>query len=97
MPRRVNQQTGVSLPMRLLLAIMAAVVALGVFPLGSIAPPPAAAQDASGEEVIVVLEDGEDPVAAAQAMGVDVKHICRHVFNGFAGTQRPESDAMAGC
>jgi subtilisin len=95
MPRRVNQQTGVSLPMRLLLAIMAAVVALGVFPVGPIAPPPpAAAQDASGEEVIVVLEDGEDPVAAAQAMGVDVKHIYRHVFNGFAGTQRPESDAM---
>jgi subtilisin len=75
---------------------MAAVVAFGVLPIGSIAPaPPVAAQGSSGEEVIVVLDDGEDPVAAAQAMGVDVKHVYRHVFTGFAGTLLPGTDTTA--
>lgn len=92
---RVNEQSGISLPLRLLLALMAAVVALSVLPIGSTIPSPTAqAQGTSGEEVIVVLEDGEDPVAAAQAMGVDVRHIYRHVFNGFAGTLQPTSDSV---
>jgi subtilisin family serine protease len=89
----MNQQSGVSVPMRLLLAVMAAVVTVGVLPIGLTMPPmPAAAQETAGEEVIVVLDDGEDPVAAAQAMGVEVEHIYRHVFNGFAGTLLPPSE-----
>lgn len=81
--------------MRLLLAVMALVVAFGELPFASVAPvPPAVAQEAVGEDVIVVLEEGEDPVAAARAMGVEVEHIYRHVFNGFAGTLLPATDSV---
>jgi subtilisin family serine protease len=45
---------------------------------------------ASGEEVIVVLEDGADPVAAAQELGVEPTHIYEDVFTGFAATM-PEA------
>lgn len=49
---------------------------------------------AVGSEVIIVLAAGEDPQAAAEAMGVDVTHIYTHVFNGFAGIVRePTADA----
>jgi subtilisin family serine protease len=39
----------------------------------------------AGSEVIIVLDDGEDPQAAADAMGVDITHIYTNVFTGFAG------------
>ena len=38
------------------------------------------------DNVIVVLEDGADPLAAAAEMGVTVTHVYRHVFTGFAGS-----------
>jgi subtilisin family serine protease len=63
-----------------MLAVLVAVTAL---PASSAAP--AVAQESRGEEVIVVLDDGADPVAAAREMGVEVTHIYRHVFTGFAG------------
>ncbi len=44
----------------------------------------------AGSEVIVVLDDSEDPQAAADAMGVDVTHIYTHVFSGFAGVVREQ-------
>ena len=44
----------------------------------------------AGSDVIVVLDDSEDPQAAADAMGVDVTHIYTHVFTGFAGVVREQ-------
>lgn len=83
----MNAQFGLPLPMRLLLAVMAAVVGFGVLPVGSDSSAPAAnAQEATGEEVIVVLEKGEDPVAVAAELGVELTHVYEEVFTGFAGT-----------
>jgi subtilisin family serine protease len=67
---------------RALQALLAIAFVIGTLPLAS-----AAAQEtpAPGSEVIVVLEDGADPVAAARDMGVEVTHIYRHVFTGFSG------------
>ena len=82
----------VSLLKRITLTFLAIVIALTAVPL----VPPAEAQDdpaiAAGSEVIVVLADGEDPVAAARDMGVAVSHIYRHVFNGFSGTVLPGAE-----
>ncbi len=41
---------------------------------------------ATGEEVIVVLEDGADPLAAARELGVEPTHIYKDVITGFAAT-----------
>lgn len=70
--------------MRLLLAMMAAIVGFGVLPVASDAP--ASAQEAGGEEVIVILDEGEDPVAVAAELGVELTHVYEEVFTGFAGT-----------
>jgi subtilisin family serine protease len=85
-----------SRPLRVFLALLALAVAASAFPLFAAAPvPPAAAQESGGEDVIVVLEDGADPVAAAREMGVDVTHIYRHVFTGFAGVMPAEAVGAA--
>jgi subtilisin family serine protease len=89
---RVTEQTGVSLPARLMLAIMAAVVAFGVLPIALGSPAlTASAQEREDEEVIVVLDDGEDPIAVAEELGVDVTHVYEAVFTGFAGTLPAEA------
>src|SRR5215218_2632853 len=68
--------------------MLAAIVAMSALPIGSIAPAPSvAAQEdapASGEEVIVVLEEGADPVAAAHELGVEPTHVYDEIFTGFA-------------
>jgi subtilisin family serine protease len=80
----------VSWPTRVVLAVLAAVVALSTLSSGSFAPAlSGAAQEeapASGEEVIVVLEEGADPVATAQELGVEPTHIYEDIFTGFAAT-----------
>lgn len=50
-----------------------------------------APQVADETEVIVVLEDDEDPLAVARELGVKVTHVYRHVFTGFAGTMPAET------
>jgi subtilisin family serine protease len=83
----LTKQSGMPLPTRLLLAVMAAVVGFGVLPVGSDAPVPVAnAQEAGGEEVIVVLDEGDDPVVVAEELGVELTHVYDEVFTGFAGT-----------
>ena len=57
--------------------------------------PPSEEAPASGEEVIVVLEDGADPVAAAQALGVEPTHIYDEIFSGFAATMPASAVAEA--
>ena len=57
--------------------------------------PPSEEAPASGEEVIVVLEDGADPVAAAQALGVEPTHIYDEIFTGFAATMPASAVAEA--
>src|SRR5829696_8644507 len=72
-----------------MLAVLAALVAASALPSGSIAPAlSSAAQEspANGEEVIVVLEDGVDPIATAQELGVEPTQISDEVFTGFAAT-----------
>jgi subtilisin len=75
--------------------LLAIVFALSAIPLSSSAAT-AQAQEAeppvAGSQVIVVLDDGDDPVAAAQDMGIAVTHIYRHVFTGFSGTVLPGSE-----
>lgn len=96
---RLNQQQRTSLPARSLLAMLAVLLALSALPAGSAAPATrvAAQQSPAGEdeEVIVILEKGADPVAAAREMGVDITHIYRHVFTGFSGTIPAEALAVA--
>lgn len=90
--------TWATLPFRALLALMVMVIAASAFPLAVEVPDAGAADEtppAIGSEIIVVLEKGDDPRAAAAAMGVEVKHIYRHVFNGFAGTVTGEAPVTA--
>jgi subtilisin family serine protease len=93
---RVTASQWPSWPARALLVILAALVALGAIPSASPAAQPAAAQETPGEEVIVVLADGEDPIAAAHQMGVtEITHVYRHVFTGFSGFMPASAVAMA--
>lgn len=92
MTERKTESPWVTLPLRVLLSSMALAIALNTIPLASLAPVARAQEEdtpAVGSEVIVVLEEGEDPVAAAREMNIEVKHIYRHVFTGFAGTVLP--------
>jgi subtilisin len=103
----LTERTWASWPTRVVLAVLAAVVALSALPIGSSAPliavaaqdevpdeqtrsdedvPPNEEAPTSGEEVIVVLEEGADPVATAQELGVEPTHIYEDVFTGFAAT-----------
>lgn len=79
---------GPSRRFRALMAVLALVFTVTALPLVTMSPPALAQEESltTGEEIIVVLNDGDDPLAAAQAMGVEVKHVYRHVFTGFAGT-----------
>ena len=80
--------------MRILLLLLACVVALNALPAFSadqttratLRPHDATRGSSGANDVIVVLDDGADPVAAAAVMGVTVTHVYRHVFMGFAGT-----------
>ncbi|MCC7021943.1 MAG: S8 family serine peptidase [Thermomicrobiales bacterium] len=72
-----------SITTRALQALLAIAFVIGTLPLAATAS--AQETPAPGSEVIVVLEDGADPVAAARDMGVEVTHIYRHVFTGFSG------------
>lgn len=89
---------GFSMPMRLLLVLVLTIIASSAIPAASTPIQARAAKRVTVEdrvsmaaepettEVIVVLEDGADPLAAAAEMGVEVTHVYRHVFTGFAGT-----------
>jgi subtilisin family serine protease len=72
------------------MAVLALAFVVTALPLATLSPPALAQTQeetlTTGEEIIVVLNDGDDPFAAAQAMGVEVKHVYKHVFTGFAGT-----------
>jgi len=82
----------------MVLALMAFLLVTSLLPfalLGGVAAQETISTDGEslppvGSEVIVVLADGEDPQAAADAMGVDVTYIYTHVFNGFAGIVRDQ-------
>jgi subtilisin family serine protease len=63
----------------LIVAVVVALV-LGALPAATPTTGLAAAQD-----VIVVLDPGVDPEAAARDMGVKPTFVYHHVFNGFAG------------
>ena len=56
---------------------------------------PAENPPVSGEEVIVVLEDGADPLAAARELGVEPTHIFEDVITGFSATLSPAALAEA--
>lgn len=81
---------GPSRRFRALMAVLALAFTVTALPLATISPPALAQTQeeplTTGEEIIVVLNDGDDPLAAAQALGVEVKHVYKHVFTGFAGT-----------
>jgi subtilisin family serine protease len=91
-------KTGLRWPTRIVLALMAFLLATSLLPLallGEVAAQETTSTDGEalppvGSEVIIVLDDSEDPQAAADAMGVDVTHIYTHVFNGFAGVVREQ-------
>jgi subtilisin family serine protease len=90
-----SSRSWASWPIRVLLLTLIFAVGLSTLPLGAAdLASPVQAQSA-GEEVIVVLDDGVDPAAAARSMGVEVKHIYRHVFNGFAGVMTPSEIGVA--
>ncbi|MCA9861519.1 MAG: hypothetical protein KC432_00800, partial [Thermomicrobiales bacterium] len=97
MSKRADLKTGLQWPTRMVLALMAFLLATSLLPLalsGDVSAQDTTGSDselpAAGNEVIVVLDKGEDPQAAADAMGVEVTHIYTHVFNGFAGTVREQ-------
>jgi subtilisin len=81
------------------LVVLTAIVGMSALPIESVAPVlSVAAQEeapASGEEVIVVLEDDADPIVAAQELGVEPTHIYDGVFNGFAATMPAAAVAEA--
>ena len=80
---------------RLLLVVLSLLIAFGLVAGEAVVT---VAADDGGQamaEVIVVLEPGVDPVAAAQEMGVNVTHIYRHVFSGFSGLIPQSSVAAA--
>lgn len=93
-----TRSTWATLPYRALLILMALVITVSALPLSALGQETPSADEetpAIGSEIIVVLEDGEDPRASAAAMGVEVKHIYRHVFTGFAGTVTGEAPVTA--
>ena len=104
MSNRDELKNGLPWPTRLALALMTLVLVASLLPLGFLGD--AIAQDATGtdseplppagSEVIIVLAEGEDPQAAADALGVDVTHIYTHVFNGFAGIVREQPADTSG-
>jgi len=81
------------------LVVLTAIVGMSALPIESVAPVlSVAAQEeapASGEEVIVVLEDDADPIVAAQELGVEPTHIYDGVFTGFAATMPAAAVAEA--
>lgn len=95
---RADLKTGLRWPTRVVLALMALMLATSLLPVALLSEVSAQettvtdgeALPPAGSEVIVVLDDSEDPQAAADAMGVDVTHIYTHVFTGFAGVVREE-------
>jgi subtilisin len=90
-----SPQSWASWPVRVLLLALVFAVGSSTLPLGVVELTPPARAQGAGEEVIVVLDEGVDPVAAARSMGVEVKHIYRHVFNGFAGVMTPAEIGVA--
>ena len=82
-----------------MLVVLTAIVGMSALPIESVAPVlSVAAQEeapASGEEVIVVLEDDADPIVAAQELGVEPTHIYDGVFTGFAATMPAAAVAEA--
>jgi subtilisin family serine protease len=69
---------------------MIVALVLGALPTAASPVALAAAQD-----VIVVLEPGVDPEAAARDMGVKPTFVYHHVFNGFAGKLPAQSSVAA--
>src|SRR5215207_3390734 len=97
--RGLTERTWASWPTRAVLVVVSAIVAISSLPIGSVAPMlSVTAQEeapASGEEVIVVLEDDADPIVAAQEWGVEPTHIYDGVFTGFAATMPAAAVAEA--
>jgi len=92
--------------MRIVLLILAALIPLSGLASSLSAPArasvlpgtatsPLAHQLADDREVIVVLDPGTDPLAAAAEMGASVTHVYHRVFTGFAGTVPPEALSAA--
>lgn len=98
MSNHADLKTGLRWPARMVLALMAILLATSLLPLAILSEVSAQETTSSddnalppaGSEVIIVLDNGEDPQAAADAMGVDVKYLYSHVFNGFAGIVREQ-------
>lgn len=78
----------VLIPLSGLSASLSAPVRASALP-GAVAPT-LTRQLADDSEVIVVLDPGTDPLAAAAEMGASVTHVYHRVFTGFAGTVPPE-------
>lgn len=87
---------GSSWRIRVVIASLAVLIAAHLVAGEGMAPVDAAV-DRGQEmaEVIVVLEPGADPVAAAHELGVTVTHIYRNVFTGFSGSMPQSSVAAA--
>jgi subtilisin len=81
------------IPLSGLLASLTAPVHASVLP--GTAVPSRMPQLADDSEVIVVLDPGADPLAAAAEMGASVTHVYHRVFTGFAGTVPPEALSAA--
>jgi subtilisin family serine protease len=107
---QLNELTRPSWGTRAVLALLAAVVALSGLVSGTSAPTARAQEaqsvasadadadaetDVAGTDVIVMLEEGTDPVEAAHELGVEPTHIYSDVFTGFAGSMPPEALAEA--
>jgi len=85
-------------PIRLLLALLlAAVVLITGLPAPSmIAAPPLQIDETVDDRSIVVLEEGTDPVAAAESLGVTPVEVYRDVITGFAADLTPSAAAAVG-
>lgn len=83
----------VLIPLSGLSASLSAPVRASALP-GAVAPT-LTRQLADDSEVIVVLDPGTDPLAAAAEMGASVTHVYHRVFTGFAGTVPSEALSAA--
>ena len=92
--------------MRIILLILTALIPLSGLAASLTAPvrasvlpgtgaPSLTRQLADDSEVIVVLDPGTDPRAAAAEMGASVTHVYHSIFTGFAGTVPPEALSAA--
>ena len=83
-------------PLRFALALLLAAVVLVTglpAPLATEAAPLLQVDDPADDQAIVVLEEGTDPVAAAEALGVEPIEVYREVVTGFSAELTPAAVA----